>query len=306
MNKCSLSELFPIDDQKAIEDKKINLIFDTHNLVYRCLFSAIFMNPEDNESFFLFRHLFMNSLFNTIKKFNPERVILIFDAKNSWRRDVYNKYKCNRKLNRDKAVVDFEKFFPILDEFKKDLKETFTTIYMLEHSRAEGDDIIAVLCHEQFKTQQNIIVSTDKDMHQLLMKKNNQQYDPIKQTFVTCINPKRELDLKIITGDKGDAIPSIKPKTGIVTAEKILKEGIEDFLNKKENEQCKENYLRNRTLIDFNFIPNDLVKGIINMFNEYKISDIDGSKIMKFFFKNKLNKMMEQWQTYSSLIKSLK
>lgn len=307
MQKSSLSELFSVEDQQKIaEDQNKVLIFDGHNMAYRTLFSAIFMNPEDNQNnFYFWRHLFMNSLFNTIKKFNPSKVILAFDTKGSWRYQIFKDYKSNRKVARDKTVVDFEKFFPVFEEFRKDIKESFPTIYVLDYPHAEADDIIAVLCKEKFKTNQNIIISTDKDLHQLLLNKNNQQFDPIKNKIVTCINPKRELDLKIISGDKSDAIPSIKPRTGIATAEGILKEGIEDFLERDGNEQYKDNYLRNRILIDFNFIPKDLADGIINNYCEYKIGPIESSKIMNFFSKNRLNKMMEDWQNYSSIIKSL-
>lgn len=53
MNKSSLSELFSVEDQQKIsQDQNKVLIFDGHNLAYRTLFSAIFMNPQDNEKFF--------------------------------------------------------------------------------------------------------------------------------------------------------------------------------------------------------------------------------------------------------------
>lgn len=304
MNKSTLSELFTAEDQERFEKKAKTLLFDGHNMVYRCLFSAIFMNPEDNEKFFFWRHLFMNSMFNTIKKFEPERVVLAFDTKGSWRYEHFDGYKSNRRPARDKAVVDFKKFFPIFEEFRLDIKEAFPTIHVIDYPAAEADDIIAVLCRKQFQSYENIIVSTDKDMHQLLIDPNNQQFDPIKNQMVKCINPKRELELKIITGDKSDAIPAIKPRTGKATAEGILKKGLEDFLD--ENTEAMENYKRNRILIDFDFIPKDLANGIINTYCEDKTSEIDSMKLMKFFSKNRLNKMMEQWPNFSELIKSLK
>jgi len=309
MNKSSLSELFAKEDREDLKNNVKTLIFDSHNLAYRTLFSAIFTNPTDNERFFFWRHMFMNSLFNTIKRFEPERVVLAFDVKGSWRYRHFNGYKANRKGARDKTVVDFEKFFPIFEEFRNDIKETFSTIHVIQYPQAEADDIIAVLCREQFKKGSNIIVSTDKDLHQLLTNKNNQQFDPINNKMVKCINPKRELELKIITGDKSDSIPAIKPRTGLATAESIFKKGIDDFLEKEVsegNKEIKENYVRNRVLIDFDFIPPDLVKGIINTYCEDQTRPIESSKLMKFFSKNRLNKMMEDWPTYSSLIKSLK
>ena len=306
MNKSTLSELFSNEDQERLEKKAKTLLFDAHNVAYRCLFSAIFMNPEDNAKFYFWCHLFINSLMGTIKKFNAERVVLAFDTKGSWRYEFFSEYKAHRKGARDKAVVDFEKFFPIFEEFRKDIKETFTTIRVIDYPHAEADDIIAVLCREELKANQNIIVSTDKDLHQLLVEKNNQQFDPIKNAMVNCINPQRELDLKIIAGDKSDGIPAIKPRVGKATAESILRSGVEDFIEEKGNEIIKENYFRNRILIDFNFIPKDLANGIINTFCGYPIKEMKSSKIMKFFSTHRLNKMMEDWTNYSPLIKSLK
>ena len=128
MNKSTLTELFTQEDQERFEQKAKTLLFDGHNLAYRTLFSAIFMNPEDNEKFFFWRHLFMNSLFNTIKRFEPERVVLAFDTKGSWRYGHFDGYKANRRGARDKAVVDFEKFFPVFEDFRNDLKKTFFKI----------------------------------------------------------------------------------------------------------------------------------------------------------------------------------
>lgn len=304
MNKSTLSELFSAEDQERLEKKAKTLLFDSHNMAYRCLFSAVFMNPSDNENFFFWRHLFMNSLFNTIKKFEPERVVLAFDTKPSWRYEHFDGYKAKRKAARDKAVVDFKKFFPIFNEFIEELKDTFTTIHTIQYPRAEADDIIAVLCRQEFKSFENIIVSTDKDLHQLMIDENNKQFDPIKNSMVKCINPRKELDLKLIMGDKSDNIPAIKPRTGKATAEGILKNGIEDFLI--ENDEAMSNYTRNKILIDFDFIPSDMSSGIINTYNESKIKEMSGQQIMKFFTKNRLNKMMEDWNNFSPLIKNLK
>jgi hypothetical protein len=47
----------------------------------------------------------------------------------------------------------FDKFFPIFNQFNKDLKDVFSTIHFMNVPRCEGDDIIAVLCKETFKDQ---------------------------------------------------------------------------------------------------------------------------------------------------------
>jgi len=306
MQKNSLTDLFSEEDRQSIDQRAKTLIWDGHNMAYRSLFSAVFLSPEDNDKFFLFRHIFMNSMLQTIKKFNPERVVLAFDVKRTWRYEVFPEYKKKRKGARDKAVVDFKKFFPIFNEFREEIKDTFTNMYVLEIPRAEADDTIAILIKEKFQDQKTIIVSTDKDMHQLLTNPNVQQYDPIKQKMVQCINPKQELSVKLIVGDKGDGIPAIKPMCGPATAEKILKAGLDDYLSDPKNKEIKENYIRNTTLIDFNFIPRDLANSIINTYCNYEIKEIEGSKLMKFLSKNRLKKIMDDWQNYSDLMRALR
>jgi 5'-3' exonuclease len=305
MNKNSLSELFTIEDQEALVPTQPILIFDLHNAIYRSVFSAVFLNPEDNDSgFYFFRHLFLNTLISTINKFNPEKVILAYDSKNSWRYDHLSTYKGQRKEARDKSAVNFEKFFPVMNELKDDIKSVFTTIRLLECPRSEADDIIAVLIRETFNNKSCIIVSSDKDLHQLLANPKIQQYDPIKEKMVTCLNPKKELDMKVLIGDKSDNIPGIKNRVGPATAESILRTGVKDFLD-KEDKEITENYQRNRVLIDFDYIPNEIKQSIINTYNNYEIHPIDSNQLMRFFTKHRLMKLMNDWQNYGSLIKSL-
>jgi hypothetical protein len=308
MFSTTLSDLFSNDDKIIIEkqNEKPILIWDATNLAHRCVYVAIFKSPEDNDKFYFFKHLFMNNLFNTIKQFNPQKVILAFDSRNYWRCDYYAEYKAHRKAARDKAVVDFDKFYPVLNAFKDQIKNVFSNIYICEYPRAEADDIIAILSKKQFKNNKNIIISTDSDFHQLLVEKNIQQYDPFTNKMVNSLNPQKELDIKIIMGDKkSDNIPAIKPKTGPVTAEKILNDGLQDFLENAENAECKKKYTRNRILIDFNYIPDTLANEILNMYNQYVINPINKNKLIEFFAMNKLNLIMNDWNNYSELIKSL-
>jgi len=303
----SLSELFSVEDRGIIDNNKPVILIDGNNIVFRTLYSVIFKNPEENENgFFLWRHMFLNNIINTIVKFNPSKVIIAMDSKNSWRYDHLSTYKSNRKSARDKSVVDFDKFYPVLDEFKREIKDIFSNIYVMNYDRAEADDIIAILVKKQFKANKNIIVSSDSDFHQLLKDKNNQQFDPMYCKMVNCLSPQTELDMKIIGGDKSDTIPAIKPKTGKVGSAKILREGIQDFIDKVGNEEYKENYIRNRIMVDFDYIPKNISDGILESFSNYDIKDIESAKLMKFFSKNKLSKLMADWQSISPLIKSLR
>ena len=77
-------------------------------------------------------------------------------------------------------------------------------------------------------------------------------------------NPKKDLFCKIVMGDKSDNIPPILNKCGPKTAEKCYDnpEYFEECL-KKNNAQS--NFERNKKLVDFNEIPQELVSEFISL-----------------------------------------
>lgn len=306
MQKTNLMDLFDEEDQKRLEkeSQKI-LIFDGNNLVYRTLHTAIYQSREDNDKFYFWRHIFMNSLLTTIHKFQPNKVVVAFDARRSWRYNIFPEYKNKRKLSRSKSFVDFDKFYPILNSFKEDFEKTFTPIHVVEVESAEADDVIAVLVKDKFSKNDIIIVSSDTDMNQLLMYDNIKQFDPIKKKMINVLNPIKSLDVKILAGDTGDCIPPIRKGIGKVNAEKILKLGIDTFLEQENDNTLNENYQRNKQLIDFNYIPKDIVNVIINTFDNSSISNFKSNSIFSFFTKHKLNKLMDDWQSYQETFAKL-
>jgi 5'-3' exonuclease len=74
-------------------------------------------------------------------------------------------------------------------------------------------------------------------------------------TTRSCGDPKKDLKLKIIMGDKSDNIPPIHKGIGAITANKLASlsdDELETYLIEKG---CKEIYDNNRLLIDFEMIP---------------------------------------------------
>jgi len=228
---CKLSELF--GDKTSENSLKKVLIVDGHNIAYRCLYSDIYRNPDDITTFALWKHAFLNDIFNVIAKFNPDTVVLAFDEKGSWRYNIYPNYKAHRKSAKAKSKlpIDWELFFRIFDEFINDIKKTFTNIYVIKAPHTEGDDIIGVCANEIFKTDDITIVSNDGDMRQLLVNPNVHQYDPKSREIVECMNPAIELEMKILTGDHSDFITGVRYGVGKMTAEKIIKTGLDDFVD---------------------------------------------------------------------------
>lgn len=278
------------------------LLLDCANLAYRSVFAAITTDPDDNLYFSFWKHLFFNSFLQTISQINPDRVIVCQESPDNWRYDYYKDYKIGRAARRLNSKINFDKFFPVMNSFLDDIQKTFTNIIFLKVDRAEADDIISTVCLRELDTQK-VIVSSDKDFTQLI---NNvtHQYDAFKKSYVECLNPIREREIKVISGDRSDSIPPIKSRCGPVTASKLLSEGLQDLL--ASDEEVRKNYDRNRILIDFNCIPSQYSDDIWQSYQNYPVKEIKVGTIFNFLIKHNLQKIAEDWNSYDDKIKSLR
>lgn len=284
--------------QKKGTPIKSVLVIDNHNLMFRCIHVA-YKHDIMDDNFTYWKYLIMNQLTGFVNKFNPDRLIIAIDDKDYWRKRIYPEYKAHRSESRAKSTVDFEKFFPVAMKFYDDLEKAFPNIMMLKVGECEADDIIAVLTNEIVK-KPITVVTTDKDMYQLMKQTHYQQFDPIKGKIVTSLNPQKDLDVKIVMGDRSDNITAIRPRVGAATALKIINEGLEAEL---EDVEVKERYIRNRQLIDFDYIPTDIVESIKDAYNETEVGAYDGGKVFNFLMANKLGMFLD---TYQSSIQNLK
>lgn len=256
------------------------LFFDGHNLLFRTVHVADKFNPLDTE-FKYWRYLMLNSILTSIKKHKPTKVIIAFDGKEYWRKEIYSEYKAQRAGARKKSPIDFEAFFLVANEFINGLNKLLPNCYILRDNELEADDIIAVGTREVFKKCKSIInISNDKDMNQLLTQPNYKQYDPIKRKFFNCLNPKRDLEVKLLTGDNSDNIPGVVKRCGPSTANSMLDNGLELVMI---DEDIKANYERNKALIDFDCIPVRIVNKAKKIIEDYETDDFDIKAVYKYF-----------------------
>jgi 5'-3' exonuclease len=111
------------------------------------------------------------------------------------------------------------------------------------------------------------IITSDKDYLQLAEDRvhlYNLSYKKLTEQKSSTGIASCDLFCKIITGDPSDNIPSVFPKCGPKTALKYYanKELFENKL--KESETFQKQYELNRTIIDFNCIPEELVNEFMN------------------------------------------
>lgn len=243
-------------------------------------------STDTNISEGLVRHMVLNSLRSYRNKFYKDygELVLCYDSKHYWRRKEFPYYKGTRKKDREKSSLDWNEIFEVLNRIRDEIQE-FLPYKVIEVDGAEADDVIASLVVDQayrnIRLQNNmqpaqkvLILSGDKDFQQLQRYRFVSQYNPIQKKFVHCEDPKRYLLEHIIKGDRGDGIPNYLSDDDTFVAGKrqrpLSKIKMLRWLEQSPEQFCDEvttlNYERNRKLIDFDFIPEDVKSNIINKF----------------------------------------
>jgi DNA polymerase-1 len=161
---------------------------------------------------------FTNMLVKLIEDYRDDKMIVIFDAaRENFRNTIFKEYKANRGETPEDLIPQFEIIRQCVDAFN---------IPQLEIEGYEADDIIATYCKLAEKQKiDSIIVSSDKDLMQLVTKKIT-MLDPMKNKKIGIdqviekfgLPPEKVIQIQALTGDKVDNIPGapgIGPKTAL-------------------------------------------------------------------------------------------
>jgi hypothetical protein len=248
----------------------------------------------------LIRHMVLNSLRATTVQFKKKygKVVICCDSGSYWRRAVFPLYKANRKKERDATGLDWNLIFATLQKIREELMQFFP-YKVLRVDQAEADDIIAVLTKRYASSEAILIVSSDKDFGQLQYLPNVEQYSPIKKRFVRTDNPQKYLLEHIMTGDRSDGIPNF------LSADDCLARGVrqtplstkklEAWLEMPVDKICgtdtlKHGFDRNKQLIDFDAIPEDVSSSIVEAFDAAQPAS--KQVLMKYLMANRLKELV--------------
>ena len=232
----------------------------------------------DNE---IVKNMFGKKYFDGFKKIikqyditDESKIIFIRDCnrKDIWRNTFYDLYKANRD---EIYGTDSSKPFKGGPFFKYAYDYIIPNLMKekgcktIKHDHLEADDIIYLTknyIREQYPDEDIVIVASDCDLLQLIDEKTK---------IVTLQNkllnnkskgdPKIDLELKIICGDKSDNINGCFKKCGEKTALKLIKDkGLlaEKF---KKNPGSLDTYALNKILIDMENIPDKLKQSCNNV-----------------------------------------
>jgi len=137
----------------------------------------------------------------------------------------------------------------------------------------EADDCVAILAKnivEKYPKANITIITSDMDYLQLAcsnIQPIDLKYRKLTERKSSFNDAKKDLFVKILTGDKSDNIKGVFKKCGVKTACKYYdnKELFEEKL--KSVEGAMERYLLNKKIIDFNEIPEELIKQFKEIYN---------------------------------------
>ena len=159
-----------------MDNKKILLVLDWSNLLFRSLFMNSLYNQTNGynkiEELRSFMYKFTTDVCSIINIFRPANIIIATDAQHAWRKDVLPGdditpgYKSNRKKSEN---VNWDNVFKCSDDLQEILRQNSMHIAKVDH--CEADDIAAMckeLVFEKYPDYNIIIVSADADIRQLI------------------------------------------------------------------------------------------------------------------------------------------
>ena len=223
-------------------------------------------NPsQDTEFVEKFRSTFLSKLEEIPQKLKIENPIMLVGKdcprEEIWRMQIFKEYKENRVY--DDTFMGGP-FFAMA--YQDNLFGNGTGASILEYPQLEADDCIALTTKyilKQYPAANIWIITSDMDYLQLAQPNvhlYNLKYKKLTDSKSSYNDAKKDLFCKIVMGDKSDCIPSVFKKCGKVTAGRCY-EDKQYFASKMAAcGEAKQQFELNKTLIDFDEIPLNLVK----------------------------------------------
>ena len=268
-------------------------------------------SPQEVKS--IIRHGILNAIRSYNLKYRTDygQMIIACDGRNYWRKAFFPYYKASRKKDRESSDINWKLVFECLNEIREDLIQYFP-YKVIRHDQAEADDVLAILTMmtQEFGRYEPVCVVTgDKDAKQLLKYDNVIQYSPMlkKQVKLTKKELREWMTEHVVKGDGSDGIPSIMSADDFYMQEdrgrqksinaKRLAEFVERGIDACQNDDERARYQRNQTLVDFEFIPDDVRAEVIELFDTTKPTG-DKNSIFNYLVKHRCRNLLENLQDF--------
>ncbi len=207
-------------------ENKLFLV-DAYALIFRAYYAFINnprINSKKQNTSAIFG--FTNSLYEILKKENPDYIAVVFDPPGgSFRNELYPEYKANRSATPEDIIFAVPHIKAILEAMK---------IPAIEVENYEADDTIGTLAKKAEKEGVNVFMMTpDKDFAQLVSDKIKMYKPARKKKPVEIVgkdeicqkynieDPKQFIDILALWGDSSDNVPGVDG-IGEKTAAKLI------------------------------------------------------------------------------------
>ena len=276
------------------------LVIDCNNLCYSAFFTFGELSHEEKKTGVIFG--FLQRILFLADKFDTNQFVFCWDSRKNYRKLIYPEYKANRRKDlTEQEEIDYTLAFKQFDTLREKVLPGLGFGNVFQQNGYEADDLIAeAVLHTDGEF---IVVSTDKDLYQLLHKCDiyNQRTKKIithkdfhKLYDIHCSDWVR---IKSLMGDSGDNIPGILG-VGIVKATQHIKNELSEGKIKDRilSEESIELTLRNLKLVELPYHGIKKVKMIMKEddFNREKFIDV----FVDYGFESFLKKdSLDKWQT---------
>lgn len=259
------------------------ILIDTSYFIFYRYYSTLkwyqFRNKEidytkiDQDETFMnaFKKHILDDLQKVCKNWKSKLSQIVFccdcSREDIWRNEYTTMYKATRVPNPTFNSNIFFKFYEYIEENEKEWG-----FHKVCVDHLEADDIAyLVKMHLQKKNWPNktVIITNDNDYLQMLDENTsifNMNGKGNDLSSRSCGNPKIDLKVKLIMGDKSDNILPIHPGIGPKTAMKLAQLNDVDFDSYLVTKNCKEVYERNKHIVDLSMIPDEHVQAYYNQY----------------------------------------
>jgi DNA polymerase-1 len=268
-------------------------VIDTFAFFFRAYFALPPLKSRDGFPTGLLTG-FINFVHQLQTSHMTDYIVFAIDSKEEgFRKKLYSDYKANRPSPPEDLVAQLGIAIEWIN------KMGFKT---LSKAGYEADDVMATIM--RIAKEQGIygkMVSSDKDLYQLLEDDKVELYDWVKRKSINesgCIDkfgvpPKYFIDFQALLGDSSDNIPGVKG-IGVKTASKIINEyhTLEDIYANIEN--CGTKRVQNLLLDDKEnaFLSRELVTLKQDIFDTLPLEEY------KFEDKNYLSALSDEFEKY--------
>ncbi len=194
---------------------------------------------------------FVTMLLKVMRERKPEYVCVVFDAPGrNFRHELSEDYKATRQAAPEELI-------PQIPYIKKAVQ--YFGVPQMELEGYEADDLIGTLTHWALaRGLEIVVVSADKDLHQLIRDPAVRQWDPQNERVFTekavveryGVTPGQMVDYLALVGDTTDNVPGVKG-IGAKSASQLLAkwgslDGIYEHLGELSSDSVRQKLLAGR------------------------------------------------------------